>query len=105
MLKKEKDIDIPALLSGKLADPNATVYEEEIGRKLHGFKSRDEYFRKASCCHRIKEIRTPTLFLNAYDDPLILDTCIDYKAFERNSNVALATTMHGGHNSHMNKAF
>ena len=43
-LKTDKDIDIDALLKGPLANPNATIYEEEVSRKLHGFKSREEYF-------------------------------------------------------------
>ena len=103
-LKLEKDIDIPALLQGKLAEPNATTYEDEVSRKLHGFKSRQVYFEKASCSQRIKDIKTPTLCLNALDDPLIRANGIAYEPFKKNPNVALATTKYGGHNSHMEKA-
>lgn len=71
--------------------------DEELTSKFFGFEDREDYYRKASCVHRIPQIRTPTLFFNALDDPIISAQCIDYDVLRQNSYVAVATTRYGGH--------
>ena len=77
------------------------LIDEEITSKFFGFKDRNDYYDKASCFHRIPTISTPTVFFNAYDDPIISANCIDYDIFKANANVALATTRYGGHLGYM----
>lgn len=42
-------------------------------------------------------IRVPTLFMFALDDPIIGDKAIDYETCFKNPNVMIATTKRGGH--------
>ena len=35
--------------------------------------------------------------MNSLDDPIIGDKAIDYEVFDKNENVVLGTTKHGGH--------
>lgn len=73
--------------------------------KLYGFKDVDDYYDRASCIHSVPHIKTPTVFINALDDPVIGSDCIDYEVFARNENVAVATTKHGGHLGYMEGLF
>ena len=77
------------------------VIDEEITSKFFGFVDREDYYNKASCFYRIPTIKTPTVFFNAMDDPIISANCIDYDVFKQNSYVALATTRYGGHLGYM----
>lgn len=65
--------------------------------KLYGYKDVDDYYYRASCFHNIPNIKTPTLFMNALDDPVVGEACIDYDLFKNNENIAMATTKYGGH--------
>jgi predicted alpha/beta-fold hydrolase len=65
--------------------------------KLYGYKNVDDFYDRASSIHNVPNIRTPSLFINAIDDPVIGSDLIDYEAFKRNENVAMATTKYGGH--------
>ena len=44
----------------------------------------------------MSNIRIPTFFLNALDDPIVGNN-LNYEAFKDNPNIALGTTKHGGH--------
>lgn len=66
----------PALSSqlnvGKIE--NATTigeFDEYFTAPLHGFKSVDDYWEKASSLPLLKQISVPTLLLNALNDPFI----------------------------------
>jgi uncharacterized protein len=63
---------------------------------LTGSKNIDEFFAKSSTTAIIKDVKVPTLFINSRDDPLI-EFDFDKSGFERNPNVLLASTEHGGH--------
>lgn len=65
--------------------------------KLFGYKDVDDYYDRASSHHNIPDIKTPTLFMMAEDDPVIGVACIDYDLFKDNKNIAMATTKYGGH--------
>ena len=64
---------------------------------MWGFKDREDYYRKASCMHRIPQIKIPTFFMNALDDPIVNEKCIDFDSFKSNPNIILGTTRIGGH--------
>lgn len=83
----------------KMSDRECTVenIDEIFTSKFFGFKDRNDYFDKASCYHRIPKIETPSLFINALDDPIVSKEAIDYEVMKGNPYVAVATTKHGGH--------
>lgn len=97
-VKKVCNVDLREQInSWGLLNTNFKSMDEVLTSKLYGFKDVDEYYYKASCIHSVPHIKTPSLFVNALDDPLVGNECIDYEVFKRNQNVAVATTQHGGH--------
>ena len=85
-------------------DPNQymTLYrfDHTFAIKMFGYDSVDDYWNRASCWHTIEQIKTPTLFFNALDDPICARDAIDYEIFKRNPFTAIATTKYGGHLGH-----
>ena len=72
-------------------------FDDTFTCPLNGFESPDDYWYKVSCFHTIMQIRTPTLFLNALDDPIIGGDTIEYDRIKSNPYTAIATTAKGGH--------
>lgn len=54
-------------------DAETTLWkiDEDLSHKFFGYKDIEEYYDDSSCFHRIPKIQTPTLFINALDDPII----------------------------------
>lgn len=71
--------------------------DDLLTSRLGGYKNREEYHNQGACCHKIPDIKTPTLFLNALDDPLIPPLAVDFASIKANPNCVLATTRFGGH--------
>ena len=84
-------------ISECLQNPSLIELDDKITAPLFGFKDRDDYYRTAACFNRIPNIKRPTFFLNALDDPIIGDKSINYEVFDQNENTILGTTKHGGH--------
>lgn len=64
---------------------------------MFGFDSAKDYYRSASSIHRIMGIKTPTLIINALDDPIVHKDCIPYIESRKNPYTILSTTSLGGH--------
>ena len=62
-----------------------------------GYKNGYDYHYNGACCHKIKNIKVPTLFFNAMDDPLIGKDVLDFESIKENPNCILATNNYGGH--------
>jgi predicted alpha/beta-fold hydrolase len=45
----------------------------------------------------LEHAKIPMIFLNALDDPLVLQSLIPYDLVLKNDNIILLTTQHGGH--------
>uniref|UniRef100_A0A7S3IKC8 Uncharacterized protein n=1 Tax=Strombidium inclinatum TaxID=197538 RepID=A0A7S3IKC8_9SPIT len=72
-------------------------FDEVITAPFFGYESQDDYYTKAACVHRIPKIKTPTLFMNSLDDPIIGSKAIDYEVFRDNENCVLGVNKNGGH--------
>lgn len=72
-------------------------FDETFTAPFFGFHSARDYYRSASSVHRLLEIRTPTLIVNALDDPIVHKDCIPYTEAYLNPYVVLSTTSLGGH--------
>ncbi|XP_053315444.1 protein ABHD1 [Spea bombifrons] len=72
-------------------------FDERFTAPLFGFQSCDEYYRNASPCHKLGGISTPTLCLNASDDPFSPREALPLDAVSSHPSVALLITRHGGH--------
>lgn len=59
----------------------------------------EEYYREHSCAHLLNNLKIPTLFVNASDDPMVGRELLDVVqlAARRQPNVIFIRTRHGGH--------
>jgi len=87
----------------RLFDKNAmltsnTLYEFDniVTAPLHGFRDTDDYWSKASSKSCLKSILTPTLLINARNDPFFSPSSLP-RADEVSSNVYLEYPDQGGH--------
>lgn len=46
-------------------------YDEKFSIKLKGYKSVEDYYKRAGCIDYIEKIKIPVLFINSKDDPVI----------------------------------
>lgn len=60
-----------------------------------GFGSADVYYSNCSSARYVRNIKIPTLCINAANDPISAVEGIPYQEFERNENLILALTPTG----------
>lgn len=63
----------------------------------HGFASAKDYYAKCSSKFFIPRIQTPTLLINALDDPFLTSECFPFEEAKNNPDFYLETPEHGGH--------
>ena len=97
--KKEHGIDLKQTIDD-MSPITLGKVEDRLTSQLAGFKDKDDLFNRASCCHQIPGIKTPTLFFNSLDDPLIPPPVIDFESINANPSCVLATSNYGGHLGH-----
>ena len=64
---------------------------------IFGFKSPEDYWKKASSKPYLSQIDRPTLLINAKDDTFLSPECYPTKEALQSSNFYLEITNHGGH--------
>ncbi|ODQ77840.1 hypothetical protein BABINDRAFT_163225 [Babjeviella inositovora NRRL Y-12698] len=72
-------------------------FDDLFTSRLFGFNNAGQYYRTGSPINRIYKIRTPTLILNALDDPIAASTSYPYKEATLNPYTLFATSSLGGH--------
>jgi predicted alpha/beta-fold hydrolase len=72
-------------------------FDDHYTAPLFGFGTAANYFRTQSCNQFLEDIETPSLVVQAKDDPLIPFRIYDHPAFARNPNLRLIAVDHGGH--------
>ncbi|WP_229809650.1 YheT family hydrolase [Formosimonas limnophila] len=70
--------------------------DNAITAPLHGYKDAEDYWARASCKSFMRHIQTPTLVLNALNDPFIPAESLA-KRHEASTHVHLEYTTAGGH--------
>lgn len=65
--------------------------------KNFGYNRVEDYYTEASLDAKIKNIRTPTLFLNACDDFISPECAFPVEQIKSNPHTALVSTKYGGH--------
>jgi len=71
-------------------------FDDLVTAPLHGFKDADDYWTRASSKPGLKNIRVPTLILNAKNDPLVPAPALPQPS-EVSAMVTLEQPEHGGH--------
>jgi uncharacterized protein len=92
-----------ALLAGLLdldrvrAARTLREYDEVATAPLHGFPGAEAYYRAASSARFLREVRTPTLLLQARDDPFLPHEALPGREAALNPFLLPAFTEAGGH--------
>ncbi len=76
-----------------------TIYEfDDLVTAPHfGFGAAEDYYRLASCGPLLRNIRVPTLIIQALDDPLIPFAPFREAGIDENPSLKLLAPPHGGH--------
>lgn len=72
------------------------TFDERITAPLNGFKGVFDYYSQASCRQYLPHIDTPTLIIQAADDPFMFATTLPWE-HELGPGVTLEIAAHGGH--------
>ncbi len=78
-------------------------FDEHYTAKYHGFSSALHYWESCSANNFIPSIQTPTLLINALDDPFLANPCFPIELAQRNSQFYLETPKQGGHVGFLNQ--
>ncbi|PSN52390.1 Abhydrolase domain-containing protein 2, partial [Blattella germanica] len=70
-----------------------------VRRKVHNFKSVSELYQWSSCVNYLQDIKTPMIFINARDDPIVPEALLRpiRKFASEHSNTLYLELAHGGH--------
>lgn len=74
--------------------------DEYYSRRVHGYKTVEEYYYSCSCLPLIPNIKTPIIFINALDDPLIPEQLwrpVQEICKNSNNEHVFILLKHGGH--------
>jgi len=80
-------------------------FDDLVTAPLNGFRDADHYYRDSSSAFYLKSVRTPTLVLQAEDDPFLPRPALPETALRDNPSIHLALTDRGGHVGFVSGAF
>lgn len=72
-------------------------FDDRYTAPLHGFRDAEDYWKQSSARQYLAQIKTPTLLLNALDDPFLAPECFPFAEAERNPHFYFEAPAHGGH--------
>lgn len=72
-------------------------FDNRYTAPLHGFADADDFYRKASVKPVLKNIRVPSLIVQALNDPFLVPACIPYEEAAQNPSLYLEAPATGGH--------
>lgn len=84
------DVDIQSIKTLK-------DFDDVYTSKAHGFKDAMDYYTQCSARQFLREIKVPSLIINAKNDSFLGKACYPIKEAEDNHNVYLEIPKHGGH--------
>jgi predicted alpha/beta-fold hydrolase len=96
----------PGLFDGEAMRRARTLrdFDEAVTAPLHGFRSTDDYWTRASAKPFLDRINLPTLLLNARNDPFMPETALP-RSEEVSSHVLCEFPEEGGHASFVGAPF
>ncbi len=72
-------------------------FDEKYTAPIHGFRNAAHYYHACNSLQFLKNIRVPTLIVNAKNDPFLSLSCLPTELCEKLSYVYLETPERGGH--------
>jgi len=92
-------IDLELIKSAK----NFADFDNEYTAPVHGFGNADNYWKINSCKQFLKYNTTPTLLINALDDPFLTENCFPFEIAITSTTLFLETPKKGGHMGFLSK--
>jgi predicted alpha/beta-fold hydrolase len=87
-----------------LASRTLRAFDDAVTAPLHGYRDTDDYWTRASSKPGLKNIRVPTLIINAKNDPFLPASALP-RTDEVSSTVTLEQPEEGGHVGFVGGAF
>ncbi|MFX0556260.1 YheT family hydrolase [Maribacter sp. CXY002] len=72
-------------------------FDDIYTSKAHGFRDAMDYYDKCSCLQFLKNIKVPSLIINAQNDTFLGEACYPVQEAKYNENLFLEIPKHGGH--------
>lgn len=86
-------VDLPRVLRSR----SFVAFDDAATAPIHGFTSAQDYYTRSSSIHFVGRITTPTLALNAADDPFLPPAVLPRVKAAASEAVDFRTTPTGGH--------
>ena len=72
-------------------------FDDRYTAPLHGFQNAIDYYQRCSSLHFVESIKTPTLIVNAQNDPFLSDECYPRRRLKAHGFVRFEDPGFGGH--------
>lgn len=72
-------------------------FDEAFSCPLNGHSNVDDFYETGSCKNYFHKVKTPLLIVNALNDPIIPNTCINYEQIKRHKYINVEYPKLGGH--------
>ena len=89
--------DVRLNVAAALAARSFREFDDAATAPLHGFRDADDYYQRSSSLFYLGHIRTPTLCINAEDDPFLPPEALARARAAASPAVQIVTTAAGGH--------
>ncbi|MFC2109260.1 YheT family hydrolase [Bacteroidota bacterium] len=76
---------------------NFYAFDNYFTAPSFGFRNAEDYWKKASSYNYLNNIKVPTYFITAKDDPFLSESCIPIKLAKKHKYLYLEVTKKGGH--------
>ena len=73
------------------------TFDDYFTAPMHGFADAMDYYRSSSAISILDKIQTPTLIINALNDPFLPESCFPFRQLKNHDFVHLLTPSRGGH--------
>lgn len=95
---QEKSKVMPALDASGLRNVRTLQeFDDVFTGPIHGFKNAIDYYTQSSSLQVVKDIQTPTLIINAENDPFLSPQCYPADILRNHPFVTFESPKHGGH--------
>ncbi|MCC5920213.1 MAG: alpha/beta fold hydrolase [Cyclobacteriaceae bacterium] len=72
-------------------------FDDHFTAPLAGFRDGDDFYEKAACMPHLSKINRPILLVNAWNDPMLPESCFPVSIAKSHDHLHFETTEKGGH--------
>ncbi len=93
-----KSKDFPDMPTAPLRQIRSLIeFDDHYTAPIHGFRDALDYYKSCSSISALNQIKTPSLIINALNDPFLPPECYPHELLQNHKFVHLLTPLHGGH--------